>query len=256
MIRETERKQLYSDLSSFATWARVHGPHYVLLLLVTVSNSYLRNFIFLPIAWFARCDNLSTLVVSLGFRSVCVYVHLLTHICYSIAYLFLCWTSESIDTPVWWVQWPPRWLPYSSVLDFYMCSITKLKGHRQQGNLLLTTSSPCFLLQSFHQLALVMLLAQMHNSHQDFVAKMVHCLQWLVHRVLCTVEQDQTLHWEILYSEKESKRLYLRKLRRPFFLTLQGLLIAWWFCSFHPTTMSENKGGRKGHYQTNYFLIA
>ena len=100
MIRETERKQLYSDLSSFATWARVSGPHYVLLLLVSVSNSYLRNFIFLRFAWFARCDNLSTLVVSLGFKSVCVYVHLLTHICYSIAHLFLCWTSESIDMPV------------------------------------------------------------------------------------------------------------------------------------------------------------
>ena len=55
-----------------------------------------------------------------------------------------------------------------------------------------------FFLQSFHQLALVMLLAQMHNSHRDFVAKMVHCR--LVHRVLCIVEQDQTLHWEILYS--------------------------------------------------------
>ena len=74
MIRETERKQLYSDLSSFATWARVSGPHYVLLLLVSVSNSYLRNFIFLRIAWFARYDNLSTLVVSFGFRSVCVCV--------------------------------------------------------------------------------------------------------------------------------------------------------------------------------------
>ena len=137
MIRETERKQLYSDLSSFATWARVSGPHYVLLLLVSVSNSYLRNFIFLRIAWFARCDNLSTLVVSLGFKSVCVYVHLLTHICYSIAHLFLSSSFMNI-----WIYWYARVkspvttslivLPILSVLDVYLCSMTKLKGHSKR----------------------------------------------------------------------------------------------------------------------------